>query len=178
MPAAAAHSDVQANHRMDHAASPHPSQAHDGDHTAHAGHGHEGHDGHAGHDPEMFRRRFWLSLALTIPLVVTSEMVMDWFGYSLDFWGMDLLGPILGSLVFWWGGWPFLAGGGAELWSRQPGMMVLVVVAIVVAFGASMATSLDWLDLEFWWELAPLVTIMLLGPWQGGKRLAQAPGAP
>jgi P-type Cu2+ transporter len=177
MPAAAAHSDVQANHRMDHAASPHTSQAHDGDHTAHAGHGHEGHDGHAGHDPEMFRRRFWLSLALTIPLVVTSEMVMDWFGYSLDFWGMDLLGPVLGSLVFWWGGWPFLAGGVAELRSRQPGMMLLISMAIVVAYGASMATSLDWLDLEFWWELAALVTIMLLGHWQEMRAIGQAQGA-
>ncbi|MGH9289287.1 MAG: copper-translocating P-type ATPase, partial [Acidimicrobiales bacterium] len=145
---------------------------------AHADHGgHGGHDKHAGHDPDMFRRRFWLSLVLTIPLVVTSEMVMDWFGYSLDFWGMDLLGPILGSLVFWWGGWPFLAGGVAELRERQPGMMLLISMAIVVAYGASMATSLDWLDLEFWWELAALVTIMLLGHWQEMKAIGQAQGA-
>jgi P-type Cu2+ transporter len=181
MPAAAAHSDVHADHRMDHAASPHTTGAHDadpdGDHTAHAGHEHEAHDGHAGHDPEMFRRRFWLSLALTIPLVVTSEMVMDWFGYSLDFWGMDLLGPVLGSFVFWWGGWPFLAGGVAELRARQPGMMLLISMAIVVAYGASMATSLDRLDLEFWWELAALVTIMLLGHWQEMKAIGQAQGA-
>jgi Cu2+-exporting ATPase len=125
----------------------------------------------------MFRRRFWLSLVLTIPLVVTSEMVMDWFGYSLDFWGMDLLGPVLGSLVFWWGGWPFLAGGVAELRARQPGMMLLISMAILVAYGASMATSLDWLDLEFWWELAALVTIMLLGHWQEMKAIGQAQGA-
>jgi Cu2+-exporting ATPase len=178
MPGAAAHSDVHADHRIDPAASPHPTQAHAagayGDHTGHMGHGH---DGHAGHDPEMFRRRFWLSLALTIPLVVTSEMVMDWFGYSLDFWGMDLLGPVLGSLVFWWGGWPFLAGGVAELRARQPGMMLLISMAIIVAYGASMATSLDWLDLEFWWELAALVTIMLLGHWQEMKAIGQAQGA-
>ena len=119
MPGAAPHSDVHADHRVDTAASPHANPTHaagaHGHRTSHAGHGH---DGHAGHDPEMFRRRFWLSLALTIPLVVTSEMVMDWFGYSLDFWGMDLLGPVLGSLVFWWGGWPFLAGGVAELRAR------------------------------------------------------------
>jgi Cu2+-exporting ATPase len=181
MPGAAAHSDVHADHRIDPAASPHPTQAHaagaHGDHTGDMGHGHDGHEGHAGHDPEMFRRRFWLSLALTIPLVVTSEMVMDWFGYSLDFWGMDLLGPVLGSLVFWWGGWPFLAGGVAELRARQPGMMLLISMAIVVAYGASMATSLDWLDLEFWWELAALVTIMLLGHWQEMKAIGQAQGA-
>jgi P-type Cu2+ transporter len=182
MPAAAAHSDVHAGHRVDQVTSPHtnrpPAAGPHGDHTGHAGHaGHDGHDGHAGHDPETFRRRFWLSLALTIPLVVTSEMVMDWFGYSLDFWGMDLLGPVLGSLVFWWGGWPFLAGGVAELRARQPGMMLLISMAIVVAYAASMATSLDWLDLEFWWELAALVTIMLLGHWQEMKAIGQAQGA-
>src|ERR687897_1031324 len=158
-----------------------------GDHTAHGSHdapathegraGHGGHDKHAGHDPEMFRRRFWLSLVLTIPLVVTGEMVMDWFNYSLDFWGMDLLGPVLGSFVFWWGGWPFLAGGVAELRERQPGMMLLISMAITVAYGASLATSLDWLDLEFWWELAALVTIMLLGHWQEMKAIGQAQGA-
>jgi Cu2+-exporting ATPase len=125
----------------------------------------------------MFRRRFWLSLVLTVPLVVTSEMVMDWFGYSIDFWGMDLLGPILGSIVFWWGGWPFLAGGVSELRARQPGMMLLISMAIVVAYGASMATSLGWLDLEFWWELAALVTIMLLGHWLEMKAIVQAQGA-
>jgi P-type Cu2+ transporter len=176
MPGAPAHSDVHAQHRVDPEAAQHHEHAHAA--VAHADHGgHGGHDKHAGHDPDMFRRRFWLSLVLTIPLVVTSEMVMDWFGYSLDFWGMDLLGPILGSLVFWWGGWPFLAGGVAELRERQPGMMLLISMAIVVAYGASMATSLDRLDLEFWWELAALVTIMLLGHWQEMKAIGQAQGA-
>ena len=147
--------------------------------TAHVHHesSHAGHDKHAGHDPEMFRRRFWLSLLLTIPLVVTSEMVMDWFGYELDFPGTSWLGPVLGSVVFWWGGWPFLAGGVAEIRDRQPGMMLLISMAITVAYVASMATSLDWLDLEFWWELAALVTIMLLGHWQEMKAIGQARGA-
>jgi P-type Cu2+ transporter len=143
----------------------------------HGGNAHGGHDKHAGHDPEMFRRRFWLSLALTIPLVVTSEMVMDWFGYSLDFYGMETLGPVLGSIVFWWGGWPFLAGGVSEVRDRQPGMMLLISMAITVAYVASMATSLDWFDLDFWWELAALVTIMLLGHWQEMKAIGQAQGA-
>ena len=125
----------------------------------------------------MFRRRFWLSLALTIPLVVTSHMVMDWFGYSLDLPLMDWYGPVLGSIVFWWGGWPFLAGGVAEIRDRQPGMMLLITMAISVAYVASMATSLDWLDLEFWWELAALVTIMLLGHWQEMKAIGQARNA-
>jgi P-type Cu2+ transporter len=147
-------------------------------HHAHAGHsGHSGHDKHAGHDPEMFRRRFWLSLLLTVPLVVTSETVMDWFGYELDLPLMSWYGPILGSIVFWWGGWPFLAGGVAEIRARQPGMMLLISMAISVAYAASMATSFDWLDLEFWWELAALVTIMLLGHWQEMKAIGQARNA-
>ena len=135
------------------------------------------HAHHAGHDPEMFRRRFWLSLLLTAPLVVTSETVMNWFGYSIDVAGIDWLGPVLGSLVFWWGGWPFLAGGVAEVRGRQPGMMLLISMAITVAYVSSMATSIGWLDLEFWWELAALVTIMLLGHWQEMKAIGQARGA-
>ena len=138
---------------------------------------HAGHDEHADHDPQTFRRRFWISLLLTIPLVVTSEMVMGWFNYSIDFPGMSWLGPVLGSTVFWWGGWPFLAGGVAEIRRHQPGMMLLISMAITVAYAASMATSLDWLDLEFWWELALLVTIMLLGHWQEMKAIGQARGA-
>jgi Cu2+-exporting ATPase len=90
---------------------------------------------------------------------------------------MSWLGPVLGSAVFWWGGWPFLSGGVAEIRNRQPGMMLLISMAIVVAYAASMATSLDWLDLEFWWELALLVTIMLLGHWQEMKAIGQARGA-
>src|SRR5215217_3994409 len=157
---AGAHGDVRATPR------------HDGDHAAH-----EGHDKHAGHDPAMFRRHFWLTLMATIPLVVTSEMVMDWFGYSIDVPGMSWLGPVLGSFVFWWGGWPFLAGGRMEVRDGQPGMMLLITLAITVAYVSSMATSIGWLDLEFWWELAALVTIMLLGHWQEMKAIGQARGA-
>jgi Cu2+-exporting ATPase len=132
---------------------------------------------HHGHDPEQFRRKFWVSLALTLPIVVTSEMVMDWFGYTIEFPGQSLVGPVLGSAVFFFGGWPFLMGGVDELRSRQPGMMLLISMAIVVAYGASLASWLDWLDLEFWWELAALVTIMLLGHWQEMKAIGQARGA-
>ncbi|CAN5222475.1 heavy metal translocating P-type ATPase [soil metagenome] len=143
-----------------------------------AGHDfHEAHDKHAGHDPEQFRRRFWLSAALTVPIIATSELVMEWFGYTLDFTGIALVGPVLGSIVFLWGGWPFLTGGVAEVRSRQPGMMLLISMAIVVAYTASLATSLDAFDLDFWWELALLVTIMLLGHWQEMKAIGQARGA-
>jgi Cu2+-exporting ATPase len=125
----------------------------------------------------MFRRRFWISLALTVPLVVTSHMVMDWFGYMIDFPGIDWVGPVLGSIVFFWGGWPFLQGGWRETRDRQPGMMLLISMAITVAYVASMVTSFGWFDLDFWWELAALVTIMLLGHWQEMKAIGQARGA-
>ena len=166
-------------------------RAHDGRHDLHAhddpeagpdpaAHDHNGPDGgHGGHGDQvgMFRRRFWWSLLLTVPVVATSHMVMDWFGYRLDFAGIEWVGPVLGSVLFLWGGWPFLTGGWQELRGRRPGMMLLITMAITVAYAASLATSLDWFDLEFWWELAALITIMLLGHWQEMKALGQAGSA-
>jgi Cu2+-exporting ATPase len=151
-------------------------------HHEHGGHAQlaehvSAHGEHAGHDVEMFRRRFWWSLLLTIPLAVTSEMVMDWFGYHLAFYGISWVGPVLGTIVYLWGGWPFLSGGVREARQRQPGMMLLIATAITVAYAASMATSLDWFDLDFWWELGALITIMLLGHWQEMKALGQAQDA-
>ena len=96
---------------------------------------HSGHDKHAGHDPEQFKRRFWLTFALTIPVVVTSEMVMDWFGYTLS--GVAWVGPVLGTFIYVWGGWPFLVGAVAEIRDRAPGMMLLIAMAITVAWGSS-----------------------------------------
>jgi Cu2+-exporting ATPase len=130
-----------------------------------------------GTTPRQFRRRFWWSLLLTVPVVATSHMVMDWFGYELDFYGVEWIGPVLGSVIFFWAGWPFLEGGRQEFKDRQPGMMLLIAMAITVAYVASMATSLDAFDLDFWWELALLVTIMLLGHWQEMKALGQAQDA-
>jgi Cu2+-exporting ATPase len=170
------HSDTAADHIS--------GDGHGPDH--HAGHevrrgegGHGGHTAgkHAGHHTEAFRRRFWWCLVMTIPVVATSHMVMDWFGYELDFPGMEWVGPVLGSVIFFWGGWPFLEGGRRELKERQPGMMLLIAMAITVAYVASMATSLDAFDLDFWWELAALVTIMLLGHWQEMRALGQAQDA-
>jgi Cu2+-exporting ATPase len=170
------HSDTAADHSS--------GDGHGPDH--HAGHevrrgegGHGEHTAgkHAGHHTEAFRQRFWWCLAMTIPVVATSHMVMDWFGYELDFPGIEWVGPILGSVIFFWGGWPFLEGGRRELKDRQPGMMLLIAMAITVAYVASMATSLDAFDLDFWWELAALVTIMLLGHWQEMRALGQAQDA-
>jgi Cu2+-exporting ATPase len=136
-----------------------------------------GHDKHAGHDPEMFRRKFWLTLVLTVPIVLTSDMVMTWFGYTLHFPGRSLVGPVLGSFVFFYGGWPFLVGAVREVRDRAPGMMLLISMAITVAYAASLATTFGLFDLDFWWELAALVTIMLLGHWQEMKAIRQARGA-
>src|SRR5688572_10747977 len=171
---------------MTHNGTPHTSSGHGAGHESHAepgGHHAEGgpsaHDAHGGHGDHaaMFRRRFWWSLLLTVPMVVTSHMVMGWFGYELDFPGMSWIGPVLGTVVFFWAGWPFLAGGAAEARERRPGMMLLIAMAITVAYGASLAYSAGWFEQEFWWELAALITIMLLGHWQEMKALGQAQDA-
>ena len=139
---------------------------------------HGGHDKHAGHSVAMFRDRFWLSLALTLPIVFFSEMIQEWFGYAAPaFPGSDWIAPILGSILFVYGGSPFLKGAVQEAKDRQPGMMLLIGMAITVAYSASAATSLGWFDLEFWWELAALITIMLLGHWMEMRAIGQARGA-
>ncbi|MDX1449785.1 MAG: HAD-IC family P-type ATPase, partial [Acidimicrobiia bacterium] len=173
-------STQQATSHDDHAG--HHS-GHGGDHQGHdehAGHGggHEGHDEHAGHSVAMFRDRFWLSLVLSIPVILYSAMVQEWLGFSMpEFPGSTLIPPVLGSVVFVYGGTPFLKGAVREARRRQPGMMLLIGMAITVAFVASLATSLGAFDLDFWWELAALVTIMLLGHWMEMRAIGQARGA-
>ncbi|HEX7132848.1 MAG TPA: copper-translocating P-type ATPase [Iamia sp.] len=126
----------------------------------------------------MFRRRFWISLVLTIPAVIYSQMVQDWLGYSApSFSGDDWVAPIFGAAVFLYGGPVFLEGGWAELKDRKPGMMLLISMGLLVAFGASVATELEIIDVDLWFELATLVTIMLLGHWQEMKAIGQAQGA-
>ena len=146
-------------------------------HGTHDQHGHGGHDKHAGHDPEMFRRLFWWNVLLAIPVIVFSEMIQEWFGYSIDGAWAAWVAPILGSVVYLWGGKPFLVGGVVEIRNRQPGMMLLIALAITVAYGSSLASSLGWGHLDFWWELAALIVIMLLGHWQEMKAIGQARGA-
>jgi P-type Cu2+ transporter len=144
----------------------------------HGGHGgHAGHGGHGDHAAQ-FRDRFWLSLILSVPVVVYSEMVQEWLGFTPpQFPGSQWVAPVLGTIVFLYGGRPFLEGGVAELRSRQPGMMLLISLAILVAFGASVATVFGAFDLEFWWELALLIVIMLLGHWLEMRALGQASSA-
>ncbi|MEL7157235.1 MAG: heavy metal translocating P-type ATPase, partial [Actinomycetota bacterium] len=135
------------------------------------------HDKHAGHDPEMFRRLFWWNLLLAIPVLLFSDQIQDWFDYTIDFPGASLIAPLLGTVIYLWGGRPFLAGAVAEVRSRRPGMMLLIALAITVAYGSSVSTSLGWGDLDFWWELAALIVVMLLGHWQEMKAIGQARGA-
>jgi Cu2+-exporting ATPase len=149
------------------------------DHSHHREHQQRlGHDQHAGHSVAMFRNRFWVSLALTVPVIAWSQMPQEWFGYSAPrFPGSDLIAPLLGTVIFLYGGTPFLIGARRELKARQPGMMLLIAMAIAVAFLASLATTLGAFDLEFWWELAALITIMLLGHWMEMRAISQARGA-
>jgi Cu2+-exporting ATPase len=148
-------------------------------HDAHAGHGdHGGHGAHAGHDPDAFRRQFWVVLALTIPVVFWSEEVQHWLGYMAPvFPGSEWIPPVLGTIVFLYGGKVFLDGAIAELRGRQPGMMTLISLAIVVAFVASWAATLGAFSVDVWWELATLITVMSLGHWLEMRSIMQAQDA-
>jgi Cu2+-exporting ATPase len=136
-----------------------------------------GHDKHAGHDPEMFRRLFWWNLILAVPVLLASSQIQEWFGYTIDASWVEWVPPVIGTVIYLWGGKPFLLGGVVEVRNRQPGMMLLIALAITVAYGSSLANSLGRGDLDFWWELAALIVIMLLGHWQEMKAIGQARGA-
>lgn len=126
----------------------------------------------------MFRRKFWLSLTMTIPAVVYSHMFQDLLNYSAPMVpGHRWIAPIFGTAVFLYGGPVFLKGGWSEIRSKQPGMMLLISMGLLVAFGASVATEIGWIDVDLWFELATLVTIMLLGHWLEMRAIGQAPGS-
>jgi Cu2+-exporting ATPase len=145
---------------------------------AHAGMNHAGHDRHAGHSVAMFRDKFWLSFALTIPVVFWSTDVQHWLGYRApSFPGSKLIPPVLGTIVFFYGGLVFIRGAKNELADRQPGMMTLISLAITVAFGTSLAATFGLFEVEVWWELATLITIMVLGHWLEMRAISQARGA-
>jgi Cu2+-exporting ATPase len=141
--------------------------------------GHGGHGGHGDH-VAMFRRMFWIMLAFAVPTVLLSEMFASIVGYSLpDVPGLAWVAPVLGTVMYVWGGRPFLTGAVGEVRTRKPGMMLLIGMAITVAFVASWGASLGVLshELEFWWELALLIVIMLLGHWIEMRSLAQTSSA-
>lgn len=145
-------------------------------------HGHADHGGHAGHGDHVgkFRRLFWIMLVLAVPVVGFSMMFSMLIGYALpDAGWMRWVSPVLGTVMYAWGGVPFLSGAVSELRARKPGMMLLIALAITVAFIASWHASLGLIDhqLDFWWELALLIVIMLLGHWIEMRSLAQTTSA-
>src|SRR5712664_3092338 len=148
----------------------------------HAGHkiseAHASHDRHAGHSVAMFRDKFWLSFGLTIPVVFWSTDVQHWLGYSApSFPGSNLIAPILGTMVFVYGGLVFIRGAWSELADHKPGMMTLISLAITVAFGTSLAATFGLFEIDVWWEVASLITIMILGHWLEMRAISQARGA-
>ncbi|BBY94803.1 copper-translocating P-type ATPase [Mycobacterium gallinarum] len=153
------------------------------DHTQHQAHaGHEGHDAHAGHGGHVaaFRRLFWVMLVIAVPTVALSPMFAMILGYAVPtFPGAQWVSPVLGTVMYVWGGKPFLTGAVSEIRSRAPGMMLLIGLAITVAFVSSWGASLGVLhhQLDFWWELALLIVIMLLGHWIEMRSLAQTTSA-
>ena len=168
-----------------HEGPPHPSPEDDDKHATHtmpdgtvmSGAMHGG--GHAGHDHSAmiadFLRRFWVCLVLTVPVVAISPMFQMAVGYHFDFPGRNWVSAALSSIIYFYGGWPFLKGLWGEVKERNPGMMTLIGVAITVAYLYSTAVVFGFVaGMDFYWELATLIVIMLLGHWLEMKSVAGA----
>lgn len=145
----------------------------------HSSHDSDDHDEHAGHDPAMFKQKFWLSLALTLPILYFSEAIQKLIGFkAIAFTGSEFIPAILGVFIFFYGGMVFIKSAKQEIRSKQPGMMTLISLAIIVALIYSSLITLNVVDgMDFWWELASLVTIMLLGHWLEMASVMNAQGA-
>lgn len=158
---------------VDHSKMDHSQMNHAGMDHSKMGHGSGGHD--HGAMIADFLRRFWICLILSVPVVALSMMFQELVGYSLDFPYREPLVVVLASIIYVYGGWPFLTGIVGELRTRQPGMMTLVAVAITAAYAYSVAVSFGWLrGMDFFWELATLIDIMLLGHYLEMKSVAGA----
>lgn len=151
----------QQHKKMDHSKMDHSKMQHDHSNIP---------MGMAGHDHhkmmiEDFKKRFWVSLILTIPILVLSPMIQNFFGYSLNVLYNSYILLVLSSVVYFWGGWPFLKGFTTEIKQKGPGMMTLIAMAISVAYFYSAATVFGLKGMDFFWELVTLIVIMLLGHW-------------
>ncbi len=169
------HSHDHSTHQDSQAGKP---VAHPPDHSAHAqGKGGE-HKGHGGHNHagmiDDYRRRFYVVLALTVPVVLLSPMIQHWLKVDWAFPGSGFVLLGLSSVIFFYGGMPFLKGFAGELKARSPGMMTLVAIAITVAYVYSVATVFGLEGMDFFWELATLILIMLLGHWIEMRSIAGA----
>ena len=145
----------------------------------HDHHDHQQHD-HSKHHEHMivdFRRRFWISLGVTLPILFLSPLIQQILGYEIQFGFANYIMFCLSAFIFFYGGWPFLTGLADEWKNKQPGMMTLIAVAITVAFGYSTATTFGLKGESFFWELATLIDIMLLGHWIEMKSVVNASGA-
>lgn len=148
-------------------------------HNEHASDQHQNHHhaDHSGHE-QMFKQRFWVSLVLTIPVLLFSPMIQEWFGFSMPtFTGSDWIGPIFSVIIFGYGGLPFLQMAVPEIKNGQPGMMLLISLAITVAFGYSLFAAVTGTGKSFFWEMATLIDVMLLGHWMEMRSIRQASGA-
>jgi Cu2+-exporting ATPase len=140
--------------------------------------GQHDHDKHAGHNPNIFKQKFWLTLLLTIPTLVFSHTVQQWFNVHIAFTGSEYIPAVFGTIIFFYGGLVFLKSAKAELAAKKPGMMTLISMAISVAFVYSLLVTFKVVSgMDFWWELATLVAIMLLGHWLEMASVENAQGA-
>ena len=174
---ATSHTGVHADH-ADHHGGEHGVHDTSVHHDSHADHG--GHAGHGADHVAQFRKLFWINLIIAVPVIAFSTMFAMLLGYAVpDVPGGRWIAPLLGTVMYVVGGRPFLTGAISEIRSRTPGMMLLIGLAITVAFFASWGASLGLLhhELEFWWELALLIVIMLLGHWVEMRSLAQTTSA-
>ncbi len=166
-------------HHMHEEAHTHTVQ--EGAHTGHATHNMPagGHAEHARHSEAMFSRPFWIALILTIPVLIYADLFQQVFGYQAPaFPGSQWLEPVLSSIIYWYCGWVFLSGAVAELRAGRPGMMTLVSLAISTAYFYSLAITFGLINaMPFYWELATLVTIMLLGHWMEMRAIGSAQNA-
>jgi Cu2+-exporting ATPase len=168
---------------VNHDLAPHGTAPGDGMHDASHPAGpapdeHAGHDKHAGHSPEMFRDRLLVSVVLTIPILYFSPQIQEWFGYeAISFPGSEWVATVLATVLFFYGGGPFLRGAAAELRVRRPGMMTLIAIAVTVAYTYSVAVSFGFPGEDFYWELATLIDVMLLGHWIEMRSVVSASSA-
>ncbi len=135
------------------------------DSKPHADHSKSSFNKHEGHHTNDFLKRFWISLGLTIPILLLSHMIQEWLGFHISFKGDKYVLMLLGTAIYLYGGMPFLKGMIGEIKSKSIGMMTLVALAISVAYFYSMAVALGFPGMDFFWELATLIVIMLLGHW-------------
>ncbi len=160
----------------------HEDHKHSHEHHDHSNHnnGHESHDHHQGHHAHMiedFKKRFWVSLVITLPIIVLGPMIQELIGYQLRFNGDRYVQFVLSSIIFFYGGWPFLKGMADEIKKKAPGMMTLIALAISVAYFYSSAVVFGLDGKIFFWELASLIVIMLLGHWIEMKSIMGASNA-